>query len=268
MPDSAPPPDLRRRLVAAGISGAADPVAAWRLLRAAEGRRVTGIDLYRLAAAPRGLAADELPPAERASLAAAAMAVLYPGFGDLPDRARPREPVEIVPYDPGWPGRYLRWRERLVPALGPAAVRIEHVGSTAVPGLPAKPVIDIQLSVADIGDEARYAGPLQATGLLLRTRDDEHRFFHPAPDRPRDIHLHVCAAGGTWEREHPLFRDYLRVRPAARDAYHRAKLAAAATWRDDRFAYTEAKTAVILDILADAERWARATAWALRPPLS
>jgi GrpB-like predicted nucleotidyltransferase (UPF0157 family) len=259
------PPGLANRLTAAGISDLSDPVAAWCRLREAEGPRATGIDLYWLAARGRGLAPGELPRAERAGLAAAVFPVLFPGFGAIAEADRGREPIEIVPWDPGWPARYARWRERITAALGATALRTEHVGSTSVPGLDAKPVIDIQVSVADIGDEARYAGRLAAAGLQLRSRDSLHRFFRPFPDRPRDAHLHVCQAGGAWERDHLLFRDYLRAHPAACQRYLAGKRAAAATWRDDRFAYTEAKTGVILDILGEAETWARRTGWALSP---
>lgn len=259
------PPHLARWLAAAGITGAEDPLAAWCRLREAEGRRVTGLDLYWLAARRRGLAAHELPRADRARLALSVMPLLAPGFVSVNDAERGREPVEVVPYDPDWTRRFATWRDRLAAALGPAAVRIEHVGSTSVPGLAAKPVIDIQISVPDVGDESRYVRPLEAAGMQMRSRDDVHRFFRPFPDQPRDAHLHLCEPGSDWEREHLLFRDYLRAHPAACERYHQGKSAAARTWRDDRWAYTEAKTGVILDILADAERWARDTTWSPSP---
>jgi GrpB-like predicted nucleotidyltransferase (UPF0157 family) len=265
-PRSALPPDLARRLAAAGIEDLTDPVAAWCRLRKAGGRRVTGIDVYWLAGAPRGLAAHELPRAERVSLAWAVTAVLFPGFSATSHVPRPKDPVEVVPYDPDWPMQYAGWRELLVPHLGGSALRVEHVGSTSVPGLAAKPVIDIQVSVADVEDEARYVPRIEATGLELRTRDDVRRFFRQPRGQPRTVHVHVCAAGGAWEREHLLFRDYLRGHPGAREAYAEAKRNAALTWHDDRFAYTEAKTGVILDILADAECWAHDTAWSVPAP--
>ena len=261
------PPDLARRLAAAGVTDTSDPVAAWTQLRTVEGPRASGIDLYWLAARQHGIAAHELPQAERAALARAATPLLIPGFSSVAQRRRAPEPVHLVPYDPEWPRRFARWRGRVGAALGRTAVRTEHVGSTSVPGLAAKPVIDIQVSVADIADEARYAGQLESLGLQLGSRDDVHRYFSPAPERPRELHLHLCQAGSGWEREHLLFRDYLRGHPAAADRYLAGKQAAAATWRDDRWAYTEAKTDVILGILEDAERWAHATGWTL-PPLS
>jgi GrpB-like predicted nucleotidyltransferase (UPF0157 family) len=78
------------------------------------------------------------------------------------------------------------------------------------------------------------------------------------------VHVHVCTAGGTWEREHLLFRDYVRAHPAARDAYAQAKRDAVRTWHDDRWAYTEAKTGVILDILDAAEQWAASSGFMIR----
>ena len=226
---------------------------AWRALRAAEGQRTTVIDLYELVARRRGLAAHELPRAERLALARSVLAQVWPGFGVTEGSERPVEEVEVVPYDPAWPDRFAAWRDRLVGALGATALRIEHVGSTAVPGLAAKPVVDIQVSVADLEDESAYVRAVEGTGLRLRSRDDAHRFFRPPAERPRDVHVHVCAAGSEWERDHVLFRDLLRGDPRARAAYARAKQEARIRWADDRYAYTDAKTEVILRLLADAQ---------------
>ncbi len=79
-----------------------------------------------------------------------------------------------------------------------------------------------------------------------------HRYFRPFPDRPRDVHVHVCPVGSEWETEHLVFRDHLRTHADARERYAEAKQAAALTWADDGLAYTDAKTAVILAILDDA----------------
>lgn len=93
---------------------------------------------------------------------------------------------------------------------------------------------------------------IESLGLQLRSRDELHRYFRPKPGAPREVHVHVCQTGSTWAGEHLLFRDYLREHAAARDAYSRAKREAAARWGDDRFAYTDAKSEVILQILAAA----------------
>lgn len=136
-----------------------------------------------------------------------------------------------------------------------AAVLIEHVGSTSVPDLPAKPIIDIQVSVIDLENEASYVPALEQLGVQLRSRDEWHRYFRPFPGRPRDVHVHVCATGSAWEREHVLFRDYLRSNEQARRAYAAAKRQAAQVWSDDGIAYTDGKSEVILTLLRDAERW-------------
>jgi len=226
----------------------ADPIAAWTQLREAHGRRVTIIDLYRLVAGPRGLEPHELPRDERLVLARSVMPLIWPGWGITQGSER-HEPITIVEYDAGWPVRFVHWRDRIADALGPVAVRIEHVGSTSVPGLAAKPIVDIQVSVADLEDEAGYVPALEGIGLQHRSRDALHRYFQPFPDRPRDVHVHVCDVGSEWEREHLLFRDHLRVHPDDAERYEQAKRAARRDWSDDPWGYTEAKTEAILDIL-------------------
>jgi GrpB-like predicted nucleotidyltransferase (UPF0157 family) len=223
---------------------------------------VTLLELYRLVAQRMGIAAHELPPQKRAALTALALPVMWPGYEEAPgsERAEP-EPIEVVPYDPSWPARFESWRDRLDTALGSTARRIEHVGSTAVPGLPAKPVIDIQVSVDDPAEEKSYVPKIEGIGIQLRSRDEFHRFFRPFAGLPRHIQIHVYAAGSAWERRHLLFRDYLRSNPAARDSYLAAKLDAAQRWRDDRIAYADAKTEVIRSLMRQAAIWARETGW-------
>jgi GrpB-like predicted nucleotidyltransferase (UPF0157 family) len=247
---------------AAGPDSAADPFTVWQHMRERDGPTVSLIRLYDLVAGPRGLEPHELPLAERRELAERATPLLWPGF-EYNARSQPREPepVRVIPYDPGWPARFGAWRGRLARLLGPVARRIEHVGSTSVRGLAAKPVVDIQVSVADMGDEDSYVPPCEAAGLQLRFRDDEHRYFQPPPGQPRDVHVHVCQQGSGWERVHLLFRDYLRSSAGAREAYAAAKHEAARIWADQRAAYGEAKSDVILGILNRAEAWAGATGW-------
>ena len=240
---------------------------AWLRLRAAEGNRATVIDLYELAAAPRGLAAHELPVTDRLRLARQAVPHMWPGFSITDGSERPAVPLVVIDYDPAWPQRYARWRHRVGAALGMAALGIEHVGSTSVPGLAAKPIVDIQVSVADLADEPRYVHQLEKAGLVLRSRDELHRYFRPPAGQPREVHVHVCAAGSQWESDHLLFRDYLRADPAACRRYAEAKRANVGRWSDDGWAYTEAKTSVVLDILEQATTWARVTGW-VPPPYS
>lgn len=264
--DSASSRSLDARLAVVQVDPSTDPLAAWRRLREAEGRRTTVIDLYELVARRRGLAGHQLPQAERIELARSVMPIIWPGFARTEGSERHDLSVEVVAYDGSWPGRYERWHDRLDDQLTHTALRIEHVGSTAVPGLAAKPTIDIQISVADLDDESRYVAQIEQAGVQLRSRDALHRFFRPFAGQPRDVHVHVCQTGSDWEREHLLFRDYLCTHANARDAYARIKWEAAQVWSDDRMAYTEAKTEVILDLLAAAETWASANPWTVSDP--
>jgi hypothetical protein len=134
--------------------------------------------------------------------------------------------------------------------------------------LPAKPIVDVQVSVRDVEDEASYVSAIEELGVSLRFREPEHRYFRPAGDEPRTVQIHVCTAGGEWEREHLLFRDYLRAHPEARSAYARLKQELGERYRDDRLAYNEGKTDFVLDTLTDARAWAERTGWTLPPGLS
>lgn len=238
-----------------------DPFEVWRRRRQAEGPTVTLIDLYRLVAEPRGLAPHELNLEERVPLRDRAMRVMWPGFEVTPGSERGVEPIEILPYDPAWAAEFEGWRNRLAAALGDTARRIEHVGSTSIPGLAAKPVIDIEVSVIDPESEESYVEAIENLGIQLRSRDHLHRFFRPFSGLPRDVQVHVSKFGGDWERRHLLFRDYLRSHDVARDKYLNAKLEAARVWRDDRLAYADAKTEVIEPLMAEAEVWAAEVAW-------
>ncbi len=132
-----------------------------------------------------------------------------------------------------------------------------------MPGLAAKPIIDIQVSVPDTEDEATYVPAVERAGARLRARDPGHRYFRPPADRPREVHVHVCESGSEWERNHLLFRDYLRAHPAARDAYAELKRELSQSYPDDRLAYTDAKAAFILDALDAAETWSKGVGWRL-----
>jgi GrpB-like predicted nucleotidyltransferase (UPF0157 family) len=252
--------NLDQRLHNSGIEASTEPLVAWHQLRQIEGGRATVIDLYRLVSGPRGLQPHELPLEERLELARSAMPFVWPGF-TLTAGSERYDPIRVVDYDPSWPARFQGWRKRLSRELGQAAVRIEHVGSTAVADLAAKAVVDIQVSVVDITDEDSYVRSVERSGLQLRSRDGLHRYFRPPIAAPRDVHVHVCNAGSNWEREHLLFRDYLRIDQSARKAYAQTKLAAAQVWADDGWAYTDAKSEVILDILELAEQWAATCGW-------
>lgn len=164
------------------------------------------------------------------------------------------DPVEIVPYDPTWPQRFEQEKTRLSRALGENALRIDHVGSTAVPGLDAKPVIDAQISVASLDDESSYLPQLRSLGLSLRYRGEDRRFFRPPEYEPRTLHVHVCESGSRPEREHLLFAAYLRAHPSRRDAYAALKRDLARRFRDQREDYLASKAPFIQQTLILAER--------------
>ena len=158
--------------------------------------------------------------------------------------------IEIVCYDERWPGRFEEERKRVVAALGGRARRIEHIGSTAVPGLPAKSIIDINLSVDDPDDEAEYLPALKAAGYQLRAREPGHRMVR-SPSL--DVHVHVCATGSDWETRHVLFRDWLRTHPGDRDLYGQAKAELAQRAWADMNDFADAKTGMISEILGRAK---------------
>jgi GrpB-like predicted nucleotidyltransferase (UPF0157 family) len=250
--------ELEARLRAAGVQrvGAVDPAAAWQRLHAAEGQRATLLDRYALEATARGMAVADLDSATRADLAREVVGTHFPGFEIVEGSDRSvTDPIDVVPYDPTWPARFAAWREVLADVLGSTAVGIEHIGSTSVPGLAAKPVIDIHVAVPDVEDEPSYVPAIERAGVALRSRDDGHRYFRPAGERPREVQVHVSSDGSDWIARHVLFRDFLRADAATRDAYGALKVRLAAEFRDDRIAYNEAKSAFILDALDRARAW-------------
>jgi GrpB-like predicted nucleotidyltransferase (UPF0157 family) len=161
-------------------------------------------------------------------------------------------PVTLAEYDPQWPALFDREAARIRAVLGDAAVRVEHVGSTSVPGLAAKPIIDILLAVPDSADEQAYAPALEAAGYVLRDREPdwfEHRLFR-GPDT--NINLHVFTVGAAEIDRMLLFRDRLRADDADRDAYLQVKRdLAKRAWRHVQH-YTDSKTAIVQQIMARA----------------
>lgn len=242
----------------------ANPAQAWRELHDRFGTRATLLDRYALEAVARGIAVEDLPADVRARLTLEVTQAHWSDFEIVSGSDRSVvDLIEVVDYNPDWPRQFQSWRERLAPALGDNLVRIEHLGSTSVLGLSAKPIIDIQLSMANVNDESSYVPHIEELGVALRSRDSDHRYFRPAGDRKRDVQIHVCQAGSPWERTHLLFRDYLRSHPDAARAYAEMKRASASRYPDDRIAYNESKTDFILDELERAEDWATQTGWRL-----
>jgi len=119
-----------------------------------------------------------------------------------------------VDYDPTWPVRFQDERAKLTTALGTVAIRIEHIGSTAAPGLPAKPIIDVLLTVADIEDEPRYLPALQGAGYVLRVREPGHRMVRTPG---LDVHVHLLPDGDPAVTAYLALRNRLRSSIADRD---------------------------------------------------
>jgi GrpB-like predicted nucleotidyltransferase (UPF0157 family) len=154
-------------------------------------------------------------------------------------------------HDPQWFETYREHERRIRAALGPVAVQVDHIGSTAVPGLAAKPVIDVLVTVVDITAEEDYLEQLLAVGYELRVREPGHRMVRtPA----RDVHVHVVAVGAEAAGDYLLFRDRLRADREDRDLYERTKRALVERDWPDMNAYAEAKTGVIAEIKERARR--------------
>lgn len=161
-------------------------------------------------------------------------------------------PIQLVDCDPEWPRLFEREAARIRSVLGNRAVLIEHAGSTSVPGLAAKPVIDIVLAVPDSADEANYVPAMEAVGYVLRNREPdwfEHRMFK-GPDT--DVNLHVFSDGCLEIDRMLAFRDHLRRNDADRQLYEQTKRdLAARNWAYTQH-YADAKTAVVEQIIARA----------------
>ncbi len=171
-----------------------------------------------------------------------------------PDRGRQ---IEIVPYDPAWPLLFEAQAARIRAVLGALALAVEHVGSTAVPHLAAKPVLDIHLAVPDSADEAAYRTRLEQSGFRLLVREPawfEHRMFKGSDP---ETNLHVFSAGCPEIDRCRLFRDWLRASPDDRALYAATKQALAQRAWSHVQDYADAKQAVILAIMARAQAGGR-----------
>jgi GrpB-like predicted nucleotidyltransferase (UPF0157 family) len=187
------------------------------------------------------LPANRLPTSEEQLVAAT-----------VGERVPHNAPVSLHDYDPAWPAAFEREEARIRGALGDAALTVEHTGSTSVPGLAAKPVIDITLIVADSADESTYLPQLEAAGYVLRIREPEwheHRMFI---GQSTEVQIHVFSAGSVELERMVGFRDWLRTHDEDRELYERTKRELAArTWRHIQN-YADAKTEVVEGIMARA----------------
>jgi GrpB-like predicted nucleotidyltransferase (UPF0157 family) len=161
-----------------------------------------------------------------------------------------------VEYDPRWPTLYEEERERILAVVGDLIVAIEHIGSTAVPGLGGKPIIDIMPAVQRLADAEQCIEPLEGIGYEYVPEYNEaipeRRYFHKGPAQADTFHLHVVErASDFWER-HLLFRDWLRAHPEDAQEYYCLKRELAARFGRDREGFTDAKSVFIESVVARA----------------
>jgi GrpB-like predicted nucleotidyltransferase (UPF0157 family) len=165
-----------------------------------------------------------------------------------------REPLNgsiyLAPYDPGWTAQFSLQADGIREALAEKVLRLEHVGSTAVPGLSAKPIIDMVLAVLNSADESSYVPPLEKQGFVLRIREPDW-FEHRLLKAPHiEGNLHVFSIGCEEIDRMVTFRDWLRTHDEDRRRYEAAKRELAArTWRHVQN-YADAKSEIVQEILA------------------
>ncbi len=173
------------------------------------------------------------------------------------ESSRPH-PVVLVPYDPAWPRRFAEDREAIARALGDHAVAIEPIGSTAVPGLLAKPVLDIMVGIRRLSETPACVAALEPLGYVYRPDAEaeipDRRYFDKGPPGGRTHHLHVVEFAGPFWMRQLLFRNFLRQHADRAAAYGTLKAELAAKFTVDRAGYTDAKGPFIQTVVADARR--------------
>ncbi len=191
------------------------------------------------------------------------------------DRSARSRPVVVDPYRTRWPGEFRTVGGRIREAVGAAAARIDHIGSTAVPGLGANDVIDVQVTVADLDGAPKVTVLLRAAGFRqgdvfvydkfparAPTDPDLRKLFMREPEGERRAHIHIREAGRFNQRYALLFRDYLRASPAAQAAYEMAKRRAAQVFPESIDGYLFLKEPVFHILHEAASLWAAAIGWA------
>ena len=177
----------------------------------------------------------------------------------LPLRNTTKREIVIGDYDPQWPILYEKEREEILNVIGHIALEIEHMGSTAVQGLGAKPIIDIMVAIDHLSDTEKCIEPLRSIGYKYVPEHEEEipwrRFFNKGrPPKEQHYHLHMVQKGSGFWKRHLLFRDYLRMHPNVAQQYYHLKKELASKYGVNREAYTSAKTSFIESIVAKAKR--------------
>ncbi|MBY5879037.1 GrpB family protein [Rhizobium leguminosarum] len=183
----------------------------------------------------------------------------------LEQPVKSNEPIEICDWSAEWAEKFRVMAAVIRTALGARAKRIDHIGSTAINGLAAKPIIDIQVSVVDFDPLDSLIEPLKAIGYVWRSSNPElaKRYFRESPGQER-THIHVRRLG-SWHEQWPLlFRDYMRIHVEEHEPYVDLKRRLAPRFQNDRVAYTTGKEDHLWQIIRRADRWAAATGWMSR----
>jgi GrpB-like predicted nucleotidyltransferase (UPF0157 family) len=172
------------------------------------------------------------------------------------NKRHPQDPVIVVPYDERWPAAFVAERQRILDAIPARGAVIEHVGSTAVVGLAAKPVIDIMIGLSHLDEAPRWIAGLEPLGYeYVPCFEDvmpERRYFRRFVGSERSQQIHMVARDTAFWSRHLAFRDFLRTHPQDLAAYASLKLALGATCRDNREAYMDGKDAFIKEMEARA----------------
>jgi GrpB-like predicted nucleotidyltransferase (UPF0157 family) len=169
-------------------------------------------------------------------------------------------PVQFKPYDAAWPDRFAVCRDLVLGALGGDAVRVDHIGSTAVPGLAGRPHLDLQVSVVEPDAEEDYRRALEDLGFALRVREPDRRVFVaragalPAHAPRCETHVYVCRSGGVWEYDQLLLVQYLAAHPERRDMFAELKRHSIRACRADSAGYAEAKRVFLRETVRLAHR--------------
>lgn len=166
-------------------------------------------------------------------------------------------PIELAEYDSRWPDQYDEERRRILDVVSDNVIAVEHIGSTAVPGLAGKPTIDIMVAVRRLRDANPCIQPLQAVGYeYVPEFEDEmpyRRFFRKGPQDSPTHHLHMVELTSAFREDQVLFRDYLRDHPDMAQRYAELKTGLAHQYGSDREAYADAKTPFVQSVLAQAQ---------------
>jgi len=169
-----------------------------------------------------------------------------------------RDPIVIADYDPGWPAIFERERDVLKSYLGDLVVEIEHIGSTAVPSLGAKPIIDIMPGVVSLDNADKCVPILEAHGYNYKPHLEEsfprRRYLNKLENGIRKVHIHIVETDSDFWRDHLLYRDYLRDHPDVAQKYLELKRELAEEYREDWDSYCDSKSEFINSIMEIARR--------------